>query len=111
MLNWIAGMVLLLVKTDSPTASQQLARLCGGLSAGAEQPRVRSFWHVAGGFFEAINQKRLPQDVYVKRAASRILLQFAGLAKAKTGAERMKAATAKASGTLKIVSPDGGMLT
>ena len=80
-------LVLLLVKTDSPTASQQLARLCGGLSAGAGQPRVRSFWHVAAGFFEAINQQRLPSDVFVKRAASRVLLQFAGVAKAKTDAE------------------------
>ena len=80
-------LVLLLVKTESPAASQQLARLCAGLSAGAEQARVRSFWHVAAGFFEAINQQRLPSDVFVKRAASRILLQFAGVAKAKGDAE------------------------
>ena len=74
-------LVLLQVKTGSPASSQQLARLCAGLSAGAEAPRVRSFWHVAAGFFEAIHQQRLPGDVYVKRAASRILLQFAGVAK------------------------------
>lgn len=80
-------LVLLLAKTESPTASQQLARLCGGLSAGAEQPRVRTFWRVAAGFFEAVNQQRLPNDVYVKRAASRVLLQFAGVAKAKGNAE------------------------
>jgi chemosensory pili system protein ChpA (sensor histidine kinase/response regulator) len=74
-------LVLLQVKTGSPASSQQLARLCAGLSAGAEAPRARSFWHVAAAFFEAIHQQRLPSDVYVKRAASRILLQFAGVAK------------------------------
>lgn len=74
-------LVLLVVKTESPAAAQQLARLCGGLSAGASSvPRVRTFWRVAGAYFEAVAQHLLSGDVYAKRAASRILLQFAGLA-------------------------------
>lgn len=74
-------LVLLVVKTQSPAAAQQLARLSGGLSAGATDARVRTFWSVASAYFEALAQRLLPVDVYVKRAASRILLQFATLAR------------------------------
>ncbi|MFW5330857.1 Hpt domain-containing protein [Hydrogenophaga sp. ZJX-1] len=73
-------LVLLVVKTHSHAAAQQLARLSAGLSAGAAVPRVCTFWRVAAGYFEAVAHDLLPSDVYVKRAASRILLQFAGLA-------------------------------
>lgn len=73
-------LVLLVVKTESPAAAQQLARLCGGLAAGATVPRVRTFWRVAAAYFEAVAQHLLSGDVYAKRAASRILLQYAGLA-------------------------------
>ena len=77
-------LVLLLIKTDSPAAAQQLAKLCAGLSAGASESRARTFWRVAAGFFEAISLRVLPVDVYVKRAASRVLLQFATFAQGKT---------------------------
>ena len=75
-------LVLLLVKNHSPAAAQQLARMSASLSAGAQTPRVVTFWRVAAGYFEAVAQDLLPTDPYVKRAASRILLQFAGLAQA-----------------------------
>ena len=78
-------LVLLLVKTHSPAAAQQLARLSAGLSAGAASPRVTTFWRVAAAYFEAVGLNRLPGDPYVKRAASRILLQFAALAQAGRG--------------------------
>ena len=77
-------LVLLVVKTDSPAAAQQLAKLCTGLSAGARDARARTFWRAAAGFFEAVAQGVLPADVYVKRAASRVLLQFATFAQGKT---------------------------
>ena len=70
-------LVLLLVKTQSHAASQQLARLSAGLAAGAPSARAATFWHVAAGFFDALALDRLPVDAYVKRACSRILLQFA----------------------------------
>ncbi|OSZ73269.1 Hpt domain-containing protein [Hydrogenophaga sp. IBVHS1] len=76
-------LVLLVVKTQSPAAAQQLAKQCAGLCAGAEDARVRTFWRVAAAHFESVAQRLLPADVYVKRAASRILLQFAGLAQGK----------------------------
>jgi chemosensory pili system protein ChpA (sensor histidine kinase/response regulator) len=77
-------LVLLVVKTESPAAAQQLAKLCTGLSAGARDARARTFWRAAAGFFEAVAQGGLPADVYVKRAASRVLLQFATFAQGKT---------------------------
>jgi len=76
-------LVLLVVKTQSPAAAQQLAKQCAGLCAGAEDARVRTFWRVAAAHFESVAQRLLPADVYVKRAASRILLQFASLAQGK----------------------------
>ena len=71
--------VLLLVKSHSPAAAAQLARMSAGLSVGAGTPRVTTFWRIAAGYFEAVAQGLVSTDVYVKRAASRILLQLAGL--------------------------------
>ena len=77
-------LVLLVVKTQSAAAAQQLSKLSAGLSAGATEARVQSFWRVAAAYFEALAQGLLPLDVYVKRAASRVLLQFATLAQGQT---------------------------
>ncbi len=78
-------LLLLLVKTHSTAAAQQLARMSAGFSAGAPTPRVTTFWRLAAGYFEAVAQELLPADAYVKRAASRILLQYAALAQAGPG--------------------------
>ncbi|MDP2149240.1 MAG: Hpt domain-containing protein [Parvibaculum sp.] len=77
-------LVLLVVKTQSAAAAQQLAKLSAGLSAGAGDSRARTFWRVAAAYFEAMAHQLLPADVYVKRAASRILLQFATFAQGQT---------------------------
>src|SRR6478735_4736654 len=73
--------VLKIVKTADPAAGRELANVSLGLSEGqaARQPKI--FWAVAAGYFEAIALGLLPSDVYVKRAASRVLLQYASLAK------------------------------
>lgn len=73
-------LILLVVKTQSAAACQQLAKLCGGISAAAAEPRQRTFWRVAAAFFEAAGGPGLPFDVYVKRAASRLLMQFGQMA-------------------------------
>ncbi len=77
-------LVLLVVKTDSQAAAQQLVKLCAGLSVGADNTRTRTFWRVASAFFEAFAQRLLPSDVYVKRAFSRILMQFVTLSQGKS---------------------------
>ncbi|MDZ4102107.1 MAG: Hpt domain-containing protein [Hydrogenophaga sp.] len=76
-------LVLLAVKTESPAAVQQLVKISTGLSAGAADARARTFWRVAAGFFEAVAQGMVPSDVYVKRAFSRILMQFVTLSQGK----------------------------
>jgi chemosensory pili system protein ChpA (sensor histidine kinase/response regulator) len=58
-----------------------MARICSGLAAGQSVLEPRTFWHVAAGFFEAMALGLLPEDVYTKRTASRILQQYASLAK------------------------------
>jgi len=73
-------LVLLVVKTNSPAGAQQLAKFSAGLSAGAADARRKTFWRVTAAYFEAVAHQLLPDDVYVKRAASRILLQFASFA-------------------------------
>ncbi|WP_439606578.1 Hpt domain-containing protein [Hydrogenophaga sp.] len=76
-------LVLLVVKTQSSAAALQLAKLSAGLSAGATDARARTFWRVSAGYFEAVAHRLLPPDVFVKRATSRILLQFVNLAQGK----------------------------
>ncbi|MDB5943135.1 MAG: putative histidine kinase, CheA [Ramlibacter sp.] len=73
--------VLSVVKTGAGKAARDLVTLSLGLAASqpARQPRV--FWKIAAGYFEALAQGLLPMDLYVKRAASRILMQYATLAK------------------------------
>jgi chemosensory pili system protein ChpA (sensor histidine kinase/response regulator) len=75
--------VLLQIKTQSPAAAQQLAKLCAGLSAGASDVRARTFWRVAAAYFEAVAGGLIQSDLYVKRAASRVLLQFASFTQGK----------------------------
>ena len=73
--------VLSVVKSGDGKAARDLVTLSLGLAASqtARQPRI--FWKIAGGYFEALAQGLLPIDLYVKRAASRILMQYASLAK------------------------------
>ncbi|MDB5946671.1 MAG: putative histidine kinase, CheA, partial [Ramlibacter sp.] len=73
--------VLSVVKSGDGKAARDLVTLSLGLAASqtARQPRI--FWKIAGAYFEALAQGLLPTDLYVKRAASRILMQYASLAK------------------------------
>jgi chemosensory pili system protein ChpA (sensor histidine kinase/response regulator) len=77
--------VLRIVKAADPQAGRELAdtSLAMAASQTAKQPKV--FWKVAAGYFEAIAHGLLPADIYVKRAASRVLLQYASLAKGELG--------------------------
>jgi chemosensory pili system protein ChpA (sensor histidine kinase/response regulator) len=77
--------VLRIVKTADAQAGRELADASLSLAAsqGAKQPKV--FWKIAAAYFEALAQGLLPPDLYVKRAASRVLLQYASLAKGELG--------------------------
>ena len=76
--------VLKIVKAADPAAARELAEISLGLAAGQAARQPKTFWKIAAGYFEAVSLGLLPADVYVKRAASRVLLQYATLAKGDT---------------------------
>ena len=73
--------VLRIVKSGDLAAASEMVEVCAGLAAGESLREPRSFWLLGAGFFEAIATGLLAADVYVKRSASRVLLQYAQLAK------------------------------
>jgi chemosensory pili system protein ChpA (sensor histidine kinase/response regulator) len=77
--------VLRLVKSADPAAARELADLSLSLAAGQSGRQPRIFWKISAAFFEAVSLRLLRADVYLKRAASRILLQYASLAKGEVG--------------------------
>ena len=72
--------VLKVVKGD-PHAAAELAAVSLSLAATQEARQPRIFWKICAGYFEAVALDLLAPDVYVKRIGSRILLQYASLAK------------------------------
>lgn len=73
--------VLKMVKSGSVSSTKSLRDISLGLAAGQQDLEPRVFWTVCAAFFEAIAQKLCPADVYVKRAASKVLMQYTSLAK------------------------------
>ncbi|NMM76649.1 Hpt domain-containing protein [Acidovorax sp. SRB_24] len=73
--------VLRMVKEGDFDAARDLRDACQGFVAGQNDPQARAFWKIGAGFFEAFSLGLLAPDVYVKRVASRILMQYATLAK------------------------------
>ena len=73
--------VLRLVKSGDVSGLRQLALVCVGMSAAQTARQPKAFWQISAAFFQAISLGLSAPDVHVKRAASRILLQYATLAK------------------------------
>ncbi len=73
--------VLKFMRHEDLNAASELRVICLGLAQGesARQPAI--FWKLSAGFFEALAKALVPIDVYAKRAASRILLQYGTLAR------------------------------
>lgn len=76
--------VLRIVKSGDLRASLSLRDTCLGFVAAQQDRQSRAFWKICAGFFEAFGTGLLPADVYVKRVASRVLMQYATLAKGDT---------------------------
>lgn len=76
--------VLKVVKAGDIPSARVMSTLSLALAAGQAQLQPRVFWKVSAAFFEAIARGLCPADVYVKRAASRILMQYAQLARGET---------------------------
>ena len=77
--------VLKVVKTGDARAAIAMRDISLGLSSGHSGLERRVFWKIAAAFFEAIAQGLCPADVYVKRVASRVILQYTTLARGEKG--------------------------
>lgn len=77
--------VLKVIKSGDPAAAKELASISLALGAGQEARQPRNFWKICAAYFEGLSAKLIPVDVYSKRAASRILLQFTTLARGDLG--------------------------
>jgi chemosensory pili system protein ChpA (sensor histidine kinase/response regulator) len=73
--------VLQLMKAKNPQAAQGLRDLSLGFAANQSERQARIFWLITAGYFEALAHDLIGSDLYVRRAASRILLQYASLSK------------------------------
>jgi len=79
-------LVLKIMRTGDPQAAQSLRDVCLGFAQAQAQGEPRVFWKIAAGYFEALAHGLLKVDLYVKRAASRVLLQYGALAQGSTDA-------------------------
>jgi chemosensory pili system protein ChpA (sensor histidine kinase/response regulator) len=77
--------VLKIVKGADVTSAREMRDISLSLSSSQTAMQPRIFWKICSAFFEAIGLGLLPGDVYVKRAASRILMQYTTLAKGDLG--------------------------
>ena len=73
--------VLRLVKTDDIASAVHLRDLSLGLAAGQDKLEPRVFWQICAAFFEAKAKRLFVSDVYSKRSASRVLMQYASIAR------------------------------
>ncbi|WP_457281037.1 Hpt domain-containing protein [Polaromonas sp. P5_D5] len=77
--------VLQIMKGKAPQAAKKMKELSLGFAARQADRQPRIFWKIAAAYFEAVAHELLGSDIYVRRAASRILMQYASLAKGDTG--------------------------
>ena len=68
--------VLSVMQKGDPAAASELRHLSLGLAQSSTQGTSAIFWAICAGYFEAIANALVPVDLYVKRAASQVLLQY-----------------------------------
>ncbi|MFZ2327360.1 MAG: hybrid sensor histidine kinase/response regulator, partial [Rhodoferax sp.] len=73
--------VLKVMRTGDPKSARRLSEECAGLAAAQTVLEPKTFWMVSAAFFEGLAMGLCPVDVYTKRAASRVLRQYASLAR------------------------------
>lgn len=76
--------VLALMQRADRSSAAQLAECCRAVGATAQDDHGASFWSLAEAVFEAVAQELIPIDLYVKRAASQVLVQYASWTKGDT---------------------------
>jgi chemosensory pili system protein ChpA (sensor histidine kinase/response regulator) len=73
--------VLRVMRTGDSKSARRMSDLCEGLAAGQTQIEPRAFWSICAAFFEGVALDLCPDDVYTKRAASRVLRQYTSLSR------------------------------
>ena len=73
--------VLRVVKDADFEAARELRDISLGFVAAQSDRQTRAFWKICAGYFEAFARGLFVADVYAKRVASRILMQYATLAR------------------------------
>lgn len=77
--------VLRIVKDGDFDAARELRDVSLGFAAAQSDRQVRAFWKICAGFFEAFSRGLIGADVYAKRVASRVLIQYSTLARGEAG--------------------------
>ncbi len=77
--------VLQLMKGAAPQAARTMRELSLGFAARQNDSKPRIFWTIAAAFFEALEHGALAIDIYVRRASSRVLIQYSALSRGDTG--------------------------
>ena len=72
-------LTLQFIKGRAPQAAGSLKNLSQCFAAAQTEKTPKIFWLIAAGFFEASANNLIDCDLYVRRAASQVLLQFASL--------------------------------
>ncbi len=73
--------VLRVMRTGDSKSARRMSDLCAALAASQEQMEPRTFWAICSAFFEGVALGLCPDDVYTKRAASRVLRQYTSLSR------------------------------
>ena len=81
----VDGLILKVVKSCDVAAATDLCDISLGFAAAQSALEARVFWKICAAYFEAVSLGLCPADVYGKRAASRILLQYRTLARGEPG--------------------------
>lgn len=71
--------LLRIMQSADPGAAIELNKISLGLAESQSNVKAAVFWKICAAFFEAIAQKRINVDIFVKRAASGILIHYNNL--------------------------------
>lgn len=75
----IDAALLKVMQTADSAAASELNQISLGLGESQSNVKAAAFWKICAAFFEAIAQKRIPVDLFAKRAASGIVIHYNNL--------------------------------
>jgi chemosensory pili system protein ChpA (sensor histidine kinase/response regulator) len=75
----IDAALLTMMQTGDVASSRELNQISLGLAESQTNDKAATFWKICAAFFEALAQKRIPVDLYAKRAFSGIVVHYNNL--------------------------------